>query len=445
MMAADARDVPASLGSRSALARFETALQAFQSYQGDPVAMIDGVLADEPDFLLGHLFRVLVLATLCERRFMNEARRSLAAARPLLHHANPRERGLFAAGEHLVAGEWARACTVLDEVLQAQPRDALALQAAHLFDFYRGDSQNLRNRVVRVFPHWSPDLPGYGYVLGMLAFGLEECNQYPEAEQTGLRALAIEPRDVWALHAVVHVMEMTGRTAEGRAWMQAREADWALENSFAFHNWWHLALFCMDLEDFDAALHIYDTQLAPLADPYLLQLVDASALLWRLRLDEVPLGRRADALADVWERMLIGEGGFYAFNDWHAALVYAASGRTAHLHELLGRLTGAAFDAPGDNRQMSERVGLPLARATEAMARGDNATAADLLVEVRDRASAFGGSHAQRDIIALTLIQVALRAGRPALAQHILNERRVLRASGHWHRRLQAAVDQARA
>lgn len=443
-MAIDARDTPVSLGSAHALGRYEAGLLAFQSYRGDPLAIIDGALADEPDFVLGHLFRALVLATLCERRFMGEAQRSLAAAQPLLPHANARERALFDAATLLVAGRWGEAGALLDGVLERWPRDALALQVAHLFDFYRGDALNLRNRVVRVYPAWSDNLPGFGYVLGMLAFGLEECNQYPEAEQTGLRALAIEPQDVWARHAVVHVMEMTGRTAEGRAWMQASEADWGSDNAFSFHNWWHLALFCMDQDDFDGALRIYDAQLVPPDDPFLLMLVDATALLWRLRLDDVPVGGRADPVADAWARALVTEGGFYAFNDWHAAMAYAACGRTAHLRELLDRLTGAALDAPGDNRQMSERVGLPLVRALDRLANGEHGAAAEALLRVRDGANAFGGSHAQRDIISLTLIAEALRAGRPTLAQHVLNERRVLRSGGNWHRRLQAAIDAAR-
>ena len=57
-------------------------------------------------------------------------------------------------------------------------------------DFYRGDALNLRNRVSRVLPHWDASVPGYSYVLGMHAFGLEEMNQYPEAEATALRALS---------------------------------------------------------------------------------------------------------------------------------------------------------------------------------------------------------------------------------------------------------------
>ena len=121
-------------------------------------------------------------------------------------------------------------------MLVDHPRDMLALQTGHLLDFYRGDALNLRNRIVRVLPHWSPGVPGYSYLLGMYAFGLEECNQYALAEETARRALELEAKDGWAVHAAVHVMEMQGRIDEGIEWLVSREEDWAPENSFAFHN-----------------------------------------------------------------------------------------------------------------------------------------------------------------------------------------------------------------
>ena len=43
-------------------------------------------------------------------------------------------------------------------------------------------------------PHWDAGVPAYSYLLGMHAFGLEECNQYAEAESAGRRALAMSFR-----------------------------------------------------------------------------------------------------------------------------------------------------------------------------------------------------------------------------------------------------------
>jgi len=49
--------------------------------------------------------------------------------------------------------------------------------------------------------------------------------------------------------------------------------------------------------------------------------------------------------------------------------------------------------------------------------------AVDLLIDIRPEAHAVGGSHAQRDVIDLTLIAAATRAGQPALARALVTER----------------------
>ncbi|HET9025497.1 MAG TPA: tetratricopeptide repeat protein, partial [Burkholderiaceae bacterium] len=58
----------------------------------------------------------------------------------------------------------------------------------------------------------------------------------------------------------------------------------------------------------------------------------------------------------------------------------------------------------------------------------------------RDRANRFGGSHAQRDLLSLTLIEAARRAGAPALARHILAERQTLKPTA-WSERLARRLD----
>jgi len=46
-----------------------------------------------------------------------------------------------------------------------------------------------------------------------------------------------------------------------------------------------------------------------------------------------------------------------------------------------------------------------------------------LLLQVRRIAHRFGGSHAQRDVIDLTLIEAALRSGNASLAAQLTAER----------------------
>ena len=436
----DARGIPVSSGSAGAIARYETAIGQLQSYVGDPIATIDCALAESPDFVAGHLMKALTLATLAERQYAPAIAQSIAAARDHGARANGRELGLLQAAAQVADGDWHAACRSLDAVLADFPRDALALQVAHLMDFYRGDALNLRNRVARVLPHWSREVPGYSYVLGMHAFGLEEMNQYPEAEETARAALAIEPKDGWAVHAATHVMEMQGRIGEGIAWLVSRERDWAPDNGFAFHNFWHLALFHLDGGDHAKALELYDRAVHPGPAQMLLTLVDATALLWRLALDGADVGPRFGEVADEWESKLDGEGGNYAFNDLHAALAFAATGREAAMGRLLQHVARAAESA-GTNGAMEREVGMPLIRAIAAWGRGRFGEAADLIASVRDIAHRFGGSHAQRDILSLTLIDAARRAGRASLARHVLAERLVAKPGGAWGRRILARID----
>jgi tetratricopeptide (TPR) repeat protein len=274
----------------------------------------------------------------------------------------------------------------------------------------------------------------------MHAFGLEECNQYADAESTAMRALSLEPADGWAVHAAVHVMEMQGRIGEGMQFLRAREGDWAqADNGFAFHNWWHLALFHMDRGEAQAALAIYDRVLAD-AHAMALPRVDATALLWRLMLEGADVGSRMEKVADAWQSELAVEGGFYAFNDFHAALAFALTGRSAAIRDLRARLEVSTREA-GTNAEMARLVGIDTCEAAIAFGEKRYAQALARLGAVRDGAWRFGGSHAQRDLLTLTLIEAARRDGQLPLARHYAQERMVHKPASAWGRRLMQRID----
>ena len=432
----DARDLAVSTSSAKALEHFETALTQFHSYTGDPLATMQLALQADPEFPLAHLFNAFAMFTASELRYLPAVREAIAKAAALAPKMNARERDLLDTAELLVDGKWRDASRAFDSILMEYPRDALTIQTAHLMDFFQGDALNLRNRISRVLPHWSEQTPGYSYILGMHAFGLEECNQYPDAERTARRALELQPRDGWAVHAVTHVMEMQGRVAEGIEWLQSRESDWAPDNMFAPHNWWHLALFNMDLGKFDTALDLFDQKLmGPQAD-MILVLLDATALLWRLRLEGVEVGDRFERVADLWKAKLEDEAGYYAFNDVHAMMSFAATGRTGEITRLRRSMRKAA---KGDhsNAEMTREVGLPLADGLLAFANNQYAEAMQVIEPIRDIAGRFGGSHAQRDLLTLTMIEASIRVGDFRRARHYIGERQTHKPTA-WSERLLA-------
>jgi hypothetical protein len=165
--------------------------------------------------------------------------------------------------------------------------------------------------------------------------------------------------------------------------------------------------------------------------------VDGTAMLWRLRLEGVDIGARFEPIADAWQAALDAEGGFYAFNDFHAAMAFAATGRRGAIEQLRRALHESAR-ATDDNAEMNRVVGIEACEAAIDYGEGRYGEAARRLVAIRDVASRFGGSHAQRDLLTLTLVDAAIRAGEPRLAAHYVAERIVHKPASAWGHRLLA-------
>ena len=435
----DARGVPLSGGSSRSQAIYEQALRALNVYRGDAVAIIDQALAAEPDFAMGQVLRAQVQVTMWERSMLPGVRDGVARLEALHGGMNERERRHARALKLWAAGDWEGHRAELDRLLAEYPRDLLALQVGHLADFFHSDRDNLRGRVARALPAWSREDQGYGFLLGMLAFGLEECGAYGEAEETGRRAQELEADDCWAQHALAHVMEMQARQEEGIGFMEGRKAHWAQEdNGFAFHNWWHTALYHLDQGRPQRALEIYDQGVRPQPSEIRLMMLDAAALLWRMHLRGQDTGRRWEELADAFQKG--DENGFYAFNDMHAMTAFVAAGRAEAAAGLLKAVEVSAAER-GTNGNMARVAGLAIVRAIEAFGRGKYAQAVDLLMPVRYRATIFGGSHAQRDIVHRTLIEAALRSDDKALARALANERAALKPHCPFTRELGARAE----
>ena len=207
----------------------------------------------------------------------------------------------------------------------------------------------------------------------------------------------------------------------------------------AGHNGWHLALYLIEEGRFDEVLAGYDRFAGPkLADDATLDRIDASALLWRLELAGVDVGARWGPVADRW--MAHVDDHVLAFNDLHLALAAARSGETDNVVRLRRSLDDYERFGVGDNRQITVAVGRRLIDGAIAFAERDYAAAIEAILPLRDQAIRIGGSHAQRDIVAQTLIAAAERSGQAALACDLLAERVAIRPTA----RVRAAYERAR-
>ena len=328
-------------------------------------------------------------------------------------NANSREKAHISALGAWCDGELERTCELLDGILREWPRDFLALKLSNYLYFYMGDAKNVRDGPARVLPQWDESMPGYGHLLALHAFGLEESGDYAAAERAGRRATEINPADPWAVHAVAHVMEMQERAGEGAVWIETLAPHWDTANFFRFHLWWHLALMHWGEGRFEETLRLYDARVWADGSSENLSLCNDISMLARLELAGANVGKRWDAAADVVREQ--AGGSVLAFVDAHYALALGsvpaieARGTTGRVHAVAGRAAceAAAAWRNKDHKRVVER----LAPARKVLWR-------------------LGGSHAQRDLFTLMLLDSATRTGNGSLAQELRAERAVLRPAG---------------
>ena len=419
----DRQGNPVSGATPEAVPAFDQAVSEFNLYRNDPVATADRAVAAAPAFLMAHVLKAYLYALATEPAAAAEASRIVEAARGL--DADEREASHLAILDRLLQGNWVAAAVAMDLHNMRYPRDLVGLQAGHLMDFFRANARDMRDRIARVLPHWSPAVPGHSIVLGMYAFGLEEAGDYARAEAMGRQALDLEPLDCWAHHAVTHVMEMQGRAQDGIGWMIAREPHWAADdNFFKVHNWWHRTLYHLDLGQVDEVLRLYDGPIRASRSVIALDMLDASALLWRLHLAGHDVGTRWEELSRCWDQH--ADGRLYPFNDWHAVMAHLGAGRQSEVQRVTTALERTAT-GDTDTAGWARSVALPLIDGFVAFWREDYRRCAERLHAARFIVNQFGGSHAQRDVIDWTLTETALRGGLKHLSEALAHERLALK------------------
>jgi hypothetical protein len=258
-------------------------------------------------------------------------------------------------------------------------------------------------------------------VHGLVAFGWEQCHRLDLAEAAARRALAMQPAEPWAQHALAHVMLTDGRLAEGAYLLHQVSAPWQGLTSFMrCHLWWHLALFHIELGDDAAALALYDKQVWGVDTSYSQDQVGAVSLLARLELSGVAVGERWQALASHLTGRVHDQ--VQPFLDLQYLYGLARADRP-EAEAMLAAIEAHAPVAALAQRAAWQQVAVPAARGLLAYARGHWAQAADGLTQALPRLALIGGSHAQRDLFEQLHIDALTRAGQLAAVQNLLQPR----------------------
>jgi hypothetical protein len=417
--------------TEAAAATYDQAVRAFNLVHGDAIGLFDAARDAAPGFAMAHLGKAWVFTIANDPGLRTQAAALVETVRGLA--LNERERAHLAALVHLVQGARAAAVAVLDRHLMHYPFDLVAHQGAALTDGFLGRFHWVRDRSARALPLWSKDQPGYGTLLAMHGFGLEEAGDYARAEDQSRAAAELEPLSFGPHHTVAHVMEMTGRPEDGLGWMAAREALWSGPGHMnEVHIWWHKALFHLELRQYDAALALHDGPMRATQRPVALSLTNASALLWRLETLGCDIGERWRELAVLWQGH--ADGTCLVFADIHAAMAELGSGDVMAVERRLAAMRETAANG-AEAASLYRTVGIPVIEGLAAFHRGNYADAVELLLPVRFDLWQIGGSHAQRDVVDWTLTEAAVRAGQRDVALSLAHERLATRPRSAPNRR----------
>lgn len=409
-----------------AVSAFGDAVAAIAAHRPDVAAAIDRALACDPDLVAAHALRAfggVILAraeTVAAARVARNAARTAAGKRGILTAA---EAALLEALDPALEGRLLAAGDILDRHSQHEPQALLLIKLSCALRFMGGDPQGMRRITTRVLPAWRTDAAGFGFVLGCHAFALEETGDLAAAERAGIEAVEREPTDAWGLHAVAHVHEMTGRAADGIAWLERTRTQWMGCNNFAFHLAWHLALFHLEQGDHAKVLDVYDNEVRAVRTEDFRDIANAVSLLCRLRQYGVAVGERWQELAQVARRRR--HDTTLLFATLHHLLALRAVGDRSASDDLLLALQHCAAAEAGEQGRVAVAVGLPLARVL--LSSGDNGQPCPALEEIAVALQHLGGSHAQRDLFVRILLERAAQDDDAATLAALFAVRRAVK------------------
>ena len=408
------------------IASIDAFSDAFQGQRQGVVEIFQAAKAD-PACVLSQVLSAVMFLYLESRGAHSRALRHLAAAEPHLPATSERERVWYAAVKAWADDDIAGAMAAHERLAQDWPEDINALHVGqyHHFNLGRADAMlALGERSLNAVG----EVP---YLLGLVAFPLEQLDRLGEAETMGRRAIEICRADPWAQHAVCHVMEVQGRMAEGIRFMATHADTWEDCNSFMYtHNWWHLALFHVDSGALDDAVQLFDGHIWGRKKDYVQDQVGAVAMLARLELRGVDVsGRWADVAGYLEDH---GEDHFQPFLDLHYVYGLARGGRVVAAQDMVRGMEARAAAADDISRSAWVDHAVPAARGMLAHATGDWARAADELATALPGFEAIGGSHAQRDFFHQVYLDALMRCGRFDSANQLLDARIAGRDNVAW-------------
>jgi tetratricopeptide (TPR) repeat protein len=408
---------PVGAQRASTLRAVDDFIEGYLAYETRAAGILDAAAA-EPESCIANVYAGLLWMLLEAAEAPARAAKYLDAAERAAPGATRREQLNTALLRAWVGDDMPLALRLCERISDEFPRDLAIVKMHQYFEFNRGNSPEMLRVALKVAPANS-DVP---YMHGMTAFAYEQCHLLDEAESEARAALDMRRKEPWAQHALAHVLLTRGRIDEGARFLEEAADTWTGLNSFMVtHIWWHLALFYLSQGRDQKVLELYDRHCWGVAKDYSQDQIGAVSLLARCEIAGIDVGPR-------WREL-----GGHLVSRAHdtvqpfLTLQYLYGLARAGLAEadvLLESVRRRARAAPDFSREVWRDVALPGCEGLYCHARGDFPAAWSHLATCVPRMAEAGGSHAQRDLFEQILLDAALKSGRSAVAQRMLEHRR---------------------
>jgi len=420
LMRADAYGLPVTTATVPALSRYDDGVRDLLGWGRGALDAFREAAALDPGLALAHAGAAVCL--FLEERFA-PARDAAEVARAAVANQTARERSHVEAVTLLVGGQPAQAERQMVEHLDAWPQDAIVLQRLYFVWFWEGRFPEMLQLTSRVLPAYGDD----SFVLGLHAFVLEQADRCREAVQAAETAMARNPQDAWAVHALAHALYEMAAFDEGVNRLPPAIHPCQHLNWFRNHLVWHLALMHLSRGDYARAVGISRAAFERAPSAIAGDLHDSIALLWRQDLFGLPVGARWGPFAAIARERLDRQG--LLFHAAHLAMALAGAGDWTTAETQLEMLRRRAAK---NATSLVGAVLIPLVEGLQAFARQEYRTAIERIEPLRPRIVEIGGSRAQRDVFHDTLLEACFRAGDAERATRLLAERVARRPDHYW-------------
>jgi len=415
MPATDMYGLPVSASSDAAVRALDSLAEGYLRYRADTPQRLARLIEVGGDMPMAHVLKGYLTMLAFKEPVVPVARAALADAERTGSAATAREKAHIAALREWCDGNLDGMLGTWERILEDHPHDVMAFRLHHFQAFWYGMPYRMARQVEATLPRWSEAQPYYASILACHCFAHEELGNYTTAENSGRRALELDPADLWAAHAVAHVLEMQGRRTEGIEHLKSLEPHWSGGNHFMHHLWWHLGLYHYERGELDEVLRLYDTKYRNHASPLNKAVPDlyvdfqnAASMLFRLERQGIDVGNRWIEIADHAEKRIGDNRSPFTQTHWMMAL--AATRRWEAAERMLAAMRSYAETEKGDLGRLVKRISLPLCEAIVARGRGDYAAAVERMRPVLGVMFQIGGSHAQQDVLEQVFLDCAEKA-----------------------------------